>query len=187
VIAFLRGEVIAKQPNGVTLDVGGVGYALNVPPSLAASVSKGDALSLHVSLILREDSATLYGFSDSEEKSLFELMLSVSGVGPRSAWQWLVLCSSAEIANAVGAQNDEMFRKVPGIGPKTAKLITVSLAGKFEGVALEGASTIDSEVLQALQGLGYNEKQAVGAIKKVGTRTSTAEVLKAALQILSER
>ncbi len=186
-IAFLRGEVIAKQPNGVTLDVGGVGYALHVPPSLAASASTGDALALQVSLILREDSVTLYGFSSIEEKSLFELMLSVSGVGPRSALAVVSTLSSVEIGNAVAAQDDEMFRKVPGIGPKTAKLITVSLAGKFDGVTVEGVSSIDSEVLQALQGLGYNEKQATGAIKKVGERSSTAEVLKSALQILSER
>ena len=185
-IASLSGSVQAIQPNAIVLDVNGVGYLVNVTPALAASVQLGSHLVVQTAMIVREDAMTLFGFADQAQLSLFDLLRSVSGVGPKSA---LAICSSLtpdQIFDAVSSEDDLVFKSVPGIGPKTAKLIVVTLAGK---VALTGSKSVSSApqetVVAALIGLGYNEKSARSAVGSASSTSSTQDLLRAALAALS--
>jgi Holliday junction DNA helicase RuvA len=196
VIASLRGTVIAIRENTCIVDVHGVGYAVNVTPSHKFSLTIGAEHTFLTSLIVREDSMTLFGFENPESLELFDLLLSVSGVGPRSALAVLAELSPAELLTAVVNEDDSAFKKVSGVGPKTAKLIIVQLAGKLTALshsdvvttALPASSAISLSVVQALVGLGWNEKIAKEAVDSLDTSSSsatTASVLKEALAALA--
>lgn len=195
-IASLRGTVLSVRENTCIVDVNGVGYAVNITPTHKHSLTVGAEHSFLTSLIVREDSMTLFGFENPESLELFELLLSVSGVGPRSALAVLAEMSPAEIMTAVINEDDSAFKKVSGVGPKTAKLIIVQLAGKLTALshsetvsnAKPTASPIAVSVVQALIGLGWNEKiarDAVDALDSTKPSATTASVLKEALASLA--
>ena len=195
-IASLRGTVLSVRDNTCIVDVNGVGYAVNITPAHKFTLTVGAEHTFLTSLIVREDSMTLFGFENPESLELFELLLSVSGVGPRSALAVLAEMSPAEILTAVVNEDDSAFKKVTGVGPKTAKLIIVQLAGKLtalshsENVAVNSpaASPIAISVVQALVGLGWNEKvakEAVDALNSTHPTATTASVLKEALASLA--
>lgn len=196
-IASLRGEVLAAGAGWVVLGVGGVGMRVEVPSGRTAQRTPGEQLFLHTSLIVREDSLTLYGFDTEAELALFGILIGVSGVGPRSGLGVLSELSPGEVVRAVAAEDDKPFRKVSGIGPKTAKLITVSLTGKLAGleldatdaspVAVDPDEALTEEVTEGLQGLGWNEpeaRQAVLDARDAGAELSNAQLLRAALALL---
>ncbi|MBP6683797.1 MAG: Holliday junction branch migration protein RuvA [Leucobacter sp.] len=196
-IASLRGEVLASGAGWVVLGVGGVGMRVEVPSGRTAQRLPGEQLFLHTSLIVREDSLTLYGFDTEAELMLFGILIGVSGVGPRSGLGVLSELSPGEVVRAVAAEDDKPFRRVSGIGPKTAKLITVSLTGKLAGLELDAAEAtpvalapdevLTEEVTEALQGLGWNEpeaRQAVLDARDAGAEMSNAQLLRAALVLL---
>lgn len=180
-ISSLRGTVLRASGGGaaaggaVVLEVGGVGYAVNVTGDHALSLRVGDEAFVHTSLIVREDAMTLFGFPSIEQLDVFELLLGVNGVGPKSALGVLGALSPDEIALAVQNDDDAVFRKVSGIGPKTAKLIVVSLAGKMHPVARAAplrpaaapVTTVADDVRIALVGLGWHEKVAADAVAEV--------------------
>ena len=195
-IASLRGTVLSVRDNTCIVDVNGVGYAVNITPAHKFSLTVGADHTFLTSLIVREDSMTLFGFENPESLELFELLLSVSGVGPRSALAVLAEMSPAEILTAVVNEDDSAFKKVSGVGPKTAKLIIVQLAGKLTAlshaenvsVSSPAASPIAISVVQALVGLGWNEKvakEAVDALDSTNPSATTASVLKDALASLA--
>ena len=195
-IASLRGTVLAVRENTCIVDVNGVGYAVNVTPAHKFSVTIGAEHSFLTSLIVREDSLTLFGFENPESLELFEQLLSVSGVGPRSALAVLAEMSPAEILTAVVNEDDSAFKKVSGVGPKTAKLIIVQLAGKLTALAhsetisqaAPTVSPISLSVVQALVGLGWNEKvarEAVDSLDSSSPAATTASILKEALASLA--
>lgn len=195
-IASLRGTVLSVRENTCIVDVHGVGYAVNITPTHKHSLSVGSEHTFLTSLIVREDSMTLFGFENPESLELFELLLSVSGVGPRSALAVLAELSPAEILTAVVNEDDSVFKKVTGVGPKTAKLIIVQLAGKLTALShseavvasIPASSAITLSVVQALVGLGWNEKVAKDAVDSLDTSSptaTTASVLKDALAALS--
>ena len=130
-ISSLRGRVLTAAGSSVVIEVGGVGFHVNTTPALALASREGDEIAVHTSLIVREDALTLFGFASRDELDVFELLIGVTGVGPKSALGVLSALSPEQVAAAVQADDDAVFRKVSGIGPKTAKLITVSLAGKL--------------------------------------------------------
>jgi len=174
VIASLTGLVQRLGAGFLVLDVGGVGYQVFVPTTTAASLHTGDAVALHTALIVREDAFILFGFRDAEELELFDLLRSVTGVGPKLAMAIISQSSVGAIRDAVLMENDATFKAVSGIGPKTAKLIVVTLAGKLNGVrvsqesAAKPAAKIDlTVVVDALQGLGWAERQAADAVREV--------------------
>jgi len=141
-----------------------------VTPQNALTLRVGHEATLRTTLIVREDDLSLYGFADADELAVFDLLRSVTGVGPRSAMGVLAALDPGEIARAIAAEDDGAFRKVSGIGPKTAKLIVVSLAGKLAvvpqpvpGVRAAAAPVRDS-VLLALIGLGWPERSAIVAV-----------------------
>jgi Holliday junction DNA helicase RuvA len=180
VIASLEGIVARTQLGVVVLSVNGVGYSVNVSAALSAKVSAGEKLHLQTSFIVREDAHTLFGFAEVEELEMFDLLRSVTGVGPKSALGIVSAVGVEEIRNAVASERDSVFKAVSGIGPKTAKLITVTLAGKLTSTT----GSADSELISALVGLGYKEAAAAAALKEAqGTDQQTK--LRSALSILS--
>jgi holliday junction DNA helicase RuvA len=188
VIASLTGLVVSNSNGQIVVDVQGVGYLLHSTSSTVGSISQGDSVSFHTSLVVREDAWTLFGFETRQELEVFELLRSVNGVGPKSALSILNQLSVEQIAQAVEEESDESFKAVSGIGSKTAKLITVTLAGKFvnSGSNTSAASGSESAV-SALVGLGWSERQARDALQQVGSKDlSDKQLLKAALQVLSK-
>lgn len=191
-ISSLRGTVDRVTPGELTVDVGGVGYGVRVIPQLTASVTVGEPIRLRVSTIVRDDSLTLYGFVDDASADIFDTLLGVTGVGPRSALAVLAHLTPQQVATAVANDDDAAFTRVSGIGPKTAKLICVQLAGKVSGVSTTStagserpAAAINADLLVALVGLGWSERSAKQALASVGTSDKTsAEILREALNIL---
>lgn len=180
-ISSLHGTVLHTSPDQVVIDVGGVGFAVFVPGDVAHTATVGEKLLLHTSLIVREDALTLYGFADRSELEIFGLLISVTGVGPKSALGVLSHLTVDQIADAVTSEDDAPFRRVSGIGPKTAKLIVLQLAGKVQpvGVAARAASSSNSDVVDqvtaALVGLGWSEKVAAEAAAQSAAEASDAE------------
>lgn len=196
-IASIRGEVLATGVGWATVGVGGMGYRVEVPSRLSGA-NVGTELSLHTHLVVREDALTLFGFETVEELTVFTVLLSVSGVGPRSALGVLSELTPSQIATAVVNEDEKPFRKVSGIGPKTAKLIVVQLAGKLDPSMFQvddhrdtdtakGASTAIANVVIALAGLGYPDAQAEFAVQEAvdaGAPEDEAGLLRAALALL---
>jgi Holliday junction DNA helicase RuvA len=173
-IASLRGTVVHIGLDGLVLEVAGVGYAVSVTPDVSRTAHLGDELMLHTHQIVREDALSLVGFPTREELSVFAALLAVSGVGPKSALGVLADLSIDQIAQAVADETDAPFRKVSGIGPKTAKLIVVQLAGKLAPPApisrtARGGAAPDlaAQVAQALVGLGWTERVAAETAEDV--------------------
>lgn len=171
-ISSVRGTVLSAVGGNVVIEVGGIGYAVQVTPEHALALRVGDQAFVHTSFIVREDSMSLFGFETREQLAVFDLLTGVTGVGPKSALGVLSVLGPGQIATAVAAEDDAAFRKVSGIGPKTAKLIVVSLAGKLiahtEPAARAAAVTpAGDQVVVALVGLGWSEKIAADAVDNV--------------------
>ena len=171
-ISSVRGTVLAALGTHVVIEVGGVGLGIQVTPQQALALRIGAEARLHTALIVREDDLSLFGFAEPEELQVFDLLRSVTGVGPKSALGVLAAMTPAEVSRAVAVEDDAAFRKVSGIGPKTAKLITVSLAGKLavagSGAPVGGsrpATTVSEDVTVALVGLGWPERVAAQAVE----------------------
>ena len=182
-ISSLRGTVLSAHGGTAVIEVGGVGMAVQLTPDHVLSLRVGDEAFVHTSLIVREDALQLFGFADREQLQVFELLNGVSGVGPKSAIGVLSVLSPDQVADAVAADDDAPFRKVSGIGPKTAKLIVVSLTGKLvvtrrapsrAAKAAGARSSVADSVLVALVGLGWPEKVAAEAVADVVADTDAS-------------
>lgn len=200
-ISSIRGEVLAAGAGWVIVLVGGLGFRVEVP-SQAPAAHVGKHVDLHTQLVVREDSLTLFGFAALEELEVFGYLLGVSGVGPRSALGVLGVLTPIEIAQAVVNEDEKPFRKVSGIGPKTAKLIAVQLSGKLQHILASGNTSAGSQVSvdaglnndgaavtveMGLLGLGYPEQQARAAVLnalEAGAPSDEAALLRAALLLL---
>jgi Holliday junction DNA helicase RuvA len=173
-ISSVRGLVLSAVGSTAVLEVGGVGLALQVTPTTALGLRHGTEARLLTTLLVREDSLTLYGFATADELAVFELLVGVTGVGPKSALGVLGVLTPNQVAQAVAGEDDAVFRKVSGIGPKTAKLIILSLAGKIIVSAVEGAprtrrpaaASPAASVQGALIGLGWSERVAEEAVRE---------------------
>jgi holliday junction DNA helicase RuvA len=162
-IAAVRGEVMVRRPDHVVIDVGGVGYRLAVSAETLKGVpATGRDVFLHAELVTREDSLTLYGFSSEEERDLFRLLVTVSGVGPKVAIATLSGGTARDLLRAIAAGDAKRFQAVPGIGKRTAERIIVELREKVAGaleeeVAIAGAEEGDARTLarDGLVNLGY--------------------------------
>lgn len=168
-IVSVTGLVRRASGTSVVIDVAGIGYLVNCTPAHVLSLRVGESATLHTSQVVREDSLSLYGFATEDEQALFDLLTSVSGVGPKSALGVLSALAPSDIALAVANDDDSVFRAVSGIGPKTAKLITLSLAGKVSVVPSSGSASVAAPatgdaVVAALSGLGWQDKAAQAAV-----------------------
>ncbi len=180
-ISSLRGRAAHVDTDSLVVEVGGVGLSVAVTPHVAHATNVGDEVHLHTSLIVREDALSLFGFESRDELTVFTQLLGVTGVGPKSALGVLAALSVAQIAEAVSSDDDAPFRRVSGIGPKTAKLIVVQLAGKIAAPRTTGRTGTDAapgvaaQVTQALVGLGWSERAAVDAVTAAAETASAAE------------
>lgn len=187
-IASIRGKLNAKTASQLVVDVMGVGYLVHVTPDTSAAFSLGDETQLFTSMVVREDAMTLFGFRSSLEQELFDLLRSVTGVGPKSALAILGTLSTADIATAVALDDDAAFKAVSGIGPKTAKLITVTLAGKLSHLVLveHNNTSVDSDlgsVVEALVSLGWPERAAQDAVKSAAASVQKGEGREVVLRV----
>lgn len=180
-ISSLHGTVLHTSADHVVIDVGGVGFSVAVPGDVAHTATVGERLQLHTSLIVREDALSLYGFAQRDELEIFGLLISVTGVGPKSALGVLSHLTVDQIADAVTTEDDAPFRRVSGIGPKTAKLIVLQLAGKVHPsgpvakTTSAGGTAVVDQVAAALVGLGWSEKVAAEAAAQTAADASDAE------------
>lgn len=189
-IASLTGKVQSSSLNSVVLDVSGVGYLVQVTPALALSTKPGQELGLVTAFVVREDAFTIYGFESREELETFDLLRSVTGVGPKSALSIIHQLGVDALRDAVASEDDGAFKSVSGIGPKTAKLIIVTLAGKLAGGTSSKFAAGDGDLVTALVGLGYQTKLAEECIKQVRLiepKGSNETILRLALQSLAKK
>ena len=192
-IAQLIGSVIDVRLNRIVVNVSGVGYEVIVAPEIASDTKVGDSLTLHTSLVVREDSWTLYGFTSTDAKSLFEELQSVTGIGPKVASALLAVYSPEELRTAIASQDHAALERVPGIGKKVASRIILELKDKFGG-GFRAKSSLSgpwrNQVIGALTGLGYSAKEAEAALDEVLSefgRTPTQEDLPEMLKMALAR
>jgi Holliday junction DNA helicase RuvA len=186
-IGRLSGKLAAKQPPQVLVDVGGVAYELNVPMSTFYSLpATGEAVSLYTHLVVREDAHTLYGFATIEERSAFRQLIRISGIGARTALAVLSGLSVSDLAQAVALQEAGRLTTIPGIGKKTAERLLLELKGKVVEAEARAATTASADILNALLGLGYSEKEAAAAVNGLSPGTPVAEGIRAALKALAK-
>ncbi|WP_408899314.1 Holliday junction branch migration protein RuvA [Nocardioides sp. R1-1] len=196
-IAFVRGQVAALTLSSAVVEVGGVGLELMCTPGTLAQLRTGATATLPTSMIVREDSLTLYGFADEDEKAIFELVQTASGVGPKLAQAIVAVLSPDGVRTAIASDDVRTLTKVPGIGQKGAQRIILELKDRIgvpTGSAPAGAVTATGawreQVHQGLVGLGYNAKDADKAVDAVAAEAGAApdvrELLRAALRSLSK-
>lgn len=194
-ISSLRGTVVqVAQPAFVVVEVGGVGFKVNVPASVFDELDGvGRSIYLHTYLLVREDALTLYGFSTEEQRGLFELLLTVQGVGPRLALAVLSSLSLDVLRRAVAHDQAEVIDRVPGVGRRTAEKIVFALRDKLGpgesglGTLAAGASGLETEVMAALTALGYSVVEAQAAVQSVskGEGETVEDKIRLALQYFS--
>ena len=190
-IARLNGLLLEKSPPLIVLDCGGVGYEVEVPMSTFYNLPEiGAKLNLLTYMVVREDAQLLYGFGTEQEKSTFKQLLKVNGIGAKSALSILSGVSIEDLVQAVNMQEVGMLTRIPGIGKKTAERLLLELKDKF-GVTGFAASnnqpkSASHDVLNALIALGYNEREALMAVKQLAADVGVADGIKQALKLLSK-
>ncbi len=194
-IGFLRGRIISKKPTEVLIDVGGVGYLVNIPISTFEELDDtGSEAKLFTYLHVKENEFSLYGFSNEEEKNVFLLLIGVSGIGPKLAMSVLSGIKADEFINAVRNQDVIRLKSINGIGKKSAERLILELKDKIGG-ALEtsglqpDAYSKSADAVAALVSLGFNTKKAEMLVNKIITSEADLkleEIIKEALRISKE-
>jgi holliday junction DNA helicase RuvA len=200
VIASVSGRVAAVAPDGAVIEIGGIGLSVQCAPGTLARLRIGDTARLATSLVVREDSLTLYGFADDEARSLFELLQTASGVGPRLAQAILAVLSPVDVRRAVATEDLATLTRVPGIGKKGAERLVLELrdrigsaeAGEWAGGGHPGGTAPWREqVRQALVGLGWSPREAEEGVVAVAADADAGAnvgvLLKTAIQALGPR
>ena len=188
-LAFIKGEVIAKRLGSIIVENNNLGYQIMVGEKIWEEANVGETIKLFLHHHLREDSDELYGFTDLETLSLFELLLSVSGIGPKSALNILSLADMKDVQQAIILGDEVMLAKVSGIGCKTAERVILELKNKIaslpDNLLGNHAGSTNEDDLEALIALGYSAPAARRALAKVDRAvTNPAERLKLALKEL---
>lgn len=197
-IGRITGILLEKNPPQILIDANGVGYEIDVPMSTFYNLpATGERVSLHTHLAVREDGHFLYGFASEEERAAFRQLLKVSGIGARMALAVLSGLSVSDLAQAVALQESGRLVKIPGIGKKTAERLLLELRDKL-GKALpqlsgarlaapmDSAPDARSDILNALLALGYNEREALGAMKGLAEDVGVSDGIRQALKLLSK-
>ncbi|MDP1681716.1 MAG: Holliday junction branch migration protein RuvA [Burkholderiales bacterium] len=191
-IGRITGVLAEKQPPHVLVDVGGIGYEIDVPMSTFYNLpASGERITLYTHLTIREDAHLLYGFGTEAERQAFRQLLKVSGIGAKTALSVLSGMSVTDLANAIAAQETGRITKVPGIGKKTAERLLLELRDKFSAavatIATTGAApSSETDILNALNALGYNDKEALWAVKQLAPDASVSDGIRQALKLLSK-
>lgn len=182
-ISTLFGKVASLEVDSCVLVVGGIGLQVHLTPRHILKLRLGEDTKIETRLVVREDELSLFGFQSTQEREQFDLLCSVSGIGPRLAMTALAGMDAGAMASAVNNQDEAAFRAIPGIGPKTAKLILISLGGK---VGLTSTTPERERVLQALIQLGTDESQARSVLAGVDVTLGESEALRSALALLGK-
>ena len=191
-IGRIQGVLLEKNPPQILVDCGGVGYDVEVPMSTFYNLPQnGEHVTLLTHMVVREDAHLLFGFGSEAERKTFRQLVKVSGVGARTALAVLSGMSVGDLAEAVTLQEAGRLTKIPGIGKKTAERLMLELKDKLGvdlGVvgAVNRAQPASSDVLHALLALGYNEREAVAAVKQMSEGISVSDGIKQALKLLSK-
>ena len=191
-IGRLTGTLLEKHPPQVLLDVQGVGYEIDVPMSTFYELpALGAQLTLHTHLVIREDLHLLFGFATESERQTFRQLIKISGIGARTALALLSGLSVSDLHRAVSMQDSARLIKVPGIGKKTAERLLLELRDKLGSAAINpdhssSAPTQDSDIINALLSLGYNDREAGWAIKQISAAATVSDGIRQALQLLSK-
>jgi holliday junction DNA helicase RuvA len=168
-IASIKGEVLEKGENYLVVQVGGLGLRVSTPTAVANGYEIGEHAQLYTHLVVREDNLSLYGFDNAESRGLFQSLITVNGVGPRTALAVLSTLSVDMIYQAVLGEQSAIFSQVPGIGSKTAQKIVLYLHDKLKPLEAAGLISavrdVNREVMDALVGLGYSVIEAQTAIQ----------------------
>ncbi|MEU4443523.1 Holliday junction branch migration protein RuvA [Actinosynnema sp. NPDC050801] len=194
-ISSLRGQVLSIGLDHVVVEVGGVGYAVQATPATLATLRRGEETQLATSLVVREDSLTLFGFADTEARELFGLLQTVSGIGPRLALATLAVLEPDKLRAALAEGNITVLTQVPGIGRKGAERLIIELRDKVGQLAPAptsggGTGQVRTQVTEALLGLGFPAKQAeqaVDAVLAADGSLGTSEVLRRSLATLGRK
>ncbi len=192
-IGRLHGQLLEKNPPQILVDVGGIGYEVEVPMSTFYNLpANGERVTLHTQFIVREDAQLLYGFLTERERAAFRQLLKVNGIGAKSALGILSGMSVDDLAQAIALQEASLLVKIPGIGKKTAERLLLELKDKlgFEGGAAITAGAVQktgaNDVLNALLALGYNEREALAAVKQLPGGLAVSDGIRQALKSLSK-
>lgn len=192
-IAHLKGKIISSKPTKVIVDVNNVGYEVNISISTFEKISKLEDVSLFIYTHVREDALMLFGFSEMIEKEMFELLISVNGIGPKLAQTILSGIRVDELKYAIETANISRITSIPGVGKKTAERLLVELTGKVSilsiGKESEQTSSVKNEAVAALTTLGYNAKNSERIIHEIlvsNNNISLEEIIKTALSILNK-
>ncbi|MGF0116916.1 Holliday junction branch migration protein RuvA [Promicromonospora sp. Marseille-Q5078] len=203
-IASLTGTVTHVTLERAVLDVGGVGYLVHATPGTLAGLRVGERAQLHTTLVVREDSMTVFGFAEADEREVFETAQSVSGVGPRIALAMLAVLTPDSLRRAVATEDLAALRRVPGVGPKSAQRLVLELGGKLgapgvgddrvpDAAPVAGGDPARDQVVEALVGLGWAAKVAQDTVDRVladagdDGPVDVAATLRAALRSLGGR
>jgi Holliday junction DNA helicase RuvA len=201
VIASVRGTVAALGPDGAVVEVGGVGLAVSCSPGTLARLRVGEAARLATSLVVREDSLTLYGFADDDERALFELLQTANGVGPKLAQTMLAVHPPRELRRAIATSDFASLTQVPGIGRKGAERIVIELRDRIGsidgsdtavriGAGVVAVAPWRDQLAHALAGLGFSGKEAAEAVEVVAgdldpdTVPDVSALLRRSIQLL---
>ncbi len=195
-IGRIAGTLLEKNPPQILVDVGGVGYELDVPMSTFYNLPNlGEKVALVTHLVVREDAHLLFGFLTEAERALFRQLLKISGIGARTALSVLSGLSVTELAQAVALQETGRIVKIPGIGKKTAERLLLELKGKLPVTGIAAAKlgagetalpNAASDILNALLALGYNEREALGAMKALPPDAGVSDGIRLALKSLAK-
>ena len=191
-IGRLSGTLLEKNPPQILIETGGVGYDLEVPMSTFYNLpATGERVTLFTHLLVREDAHLLYGFGSAAERQAFRQLLKISGVGARTALAVLSGLSVAELAEAVTMQESGRLVKIPGIGKKTAERLLLELKGRLggelaAGIAATRSHPAASDVVHALLALGYSDKEASQAVKRLPEGLSVSDGIRQALRLLAK-
>jgi len=193
VISILRGIVASVGLDHIDVVVGGIGFRVHVTPAFAQGTARDEEITVYTSMIVREDSMTLYGFESCDERDVFTTLMSVSGIGPKIALAALAVLRPDDLRRAVRDQDLAALQRIPGVGKKSAQRMALEIGDKLgTPAALPGAEAtpasapnedgVASEVSAALVGLGWSEAQAAKAIEKLaGSGLGASDMLRAAL------
>ncbi len=190
-IAQLSGRLLEKNPTAIIIDCGGVGYEVKISLNSFSQIGSDENIRIYTKLIVREDAQLLYGFMSTDEREMFNQLISVSGIGPNTAMIMLSSLQTTEIAHAIQVEDVRTIQSIKGIGAKTAQRVIIDLKDKVLKMALSDENVTSSdntarfEALSALVSLGFDKKSADKALDKVSDGSATVEkLIKEALKIL---